>query len=102
MTSPDCSPATILSVERCDPRRLIRDAFAGAAGWQPRELFLAWLLDLPPEIDAAHAAAVLLERTPSPAVDDGRGQALAALLRTTTVYPRERLDPPARAPVALH
>lgn len=92
----------VLSVERCDPKRLIRDAFAGAFDWRPRELYLAWLLALPAEIDAAHAAALLLERTPSPAADDPAGQALAELLRTTTDYPRERLDPGENARQALH
>jgi len=101
MISSEMSEPPVLSVERCDPNRLIRDAFAGASGWQPRELFLAWLLALPAEIDAAHAATVLLARARLPAADDRAGQALAELLRTTTVYPRERLSPE-RRPDPLH
>lgn len=102
MIPPELSRTPVISVERCDPERLIRDAFAGVGDWQPRELYLAWLLALPAEIDAADAAALLLERTPSPAAGDVAGQALAALLETTTSYPRERLDPQKPVLRALH
>jgi hypothetical protein len=97
--------ALVLSLEACDPRRLIRDALAGAGGtadWSARELYLAWLLDLPVEIDAAHAAALLLSRTRPPAATDRPAQDLLALLRTTTAYPRERLDPATVTRSQLH
>ena len=88
--------ALALNVEVCDPKRLIRDALGGAApgsgGWSARDRYLAWLLDLPVEIDAAHAAAVIVSRTRPPAATDHTAQDLLALLRTTTAYPRERLD----------
>ncbi len=89
--------ALVLDLEACDPKRLIRDALGGAAacsgGWSARDLYLAWLLDLPVEIDAAHAAAVIISRTRPPATFDHAAQDLLALLRTTTAYPRERLEP---------
>jgi hypothetical protein len=99
-------PARALNVEACDPKRLIRDALGGAApgsgGWSARDLYLAWLLDLPVEIDAAHAAAVLISRTRPPATSDHAAQDLLALLRTTTAYPRERLDSAAADRSQLH
>lgn len=86
----------VLSVDACDPKHLIRDALSGGdAGeaWSARELYLAWLMNLPIEIDAAHAAALLLERAESPASQSRSVLDLLALLRTTTAYPRERLEP---------
>ena len=49
----------VLSVDACDPQHLIRDALGGGdAGeaWSARELYLAWLMNLPIEVDAAHSA----------------------------------------------
>lgn len=93
MPSTDCPTAPpVLSLEICDPRRLIRDALEGPAGWSPKELYLAWLLALPGEIDAAHAAALLLHRITSIARHPA-ARHLMELLETTTAYPRERLDP---------
>ena len=93
MPSADCrSQPSLLSLERCDPKRLIRDALEGPSGWSPKELYLAWLLALPGEIDAAHAAALLLHRITRTAADPAQRR-LVELLRTTTAYPRERLDP---------
>lgn len=83
----------ILSVDNCDPKRLIRDALEDDSGWSPKDRYLAWLLNLPVEIDAAHAAALLLERTLTPCAGNRAAHDLLALLRTTTAYPRERLDP---------
>ena len=98
MLSPERHAALVLSLEACDPKRLIRDALgdAGSAvpgGWSARDLYLAWLLDLPMEVDAAHAAALLLSRIGPPPATDRAVQDLLALLRTTTAYPRERLEP---------
>ncbi|MEZ5862499.1 MAG: hypothetical protein R3D28_26590, partial [Geminicoccaceae bacterium] len=63
MPSTDCRTSPpILSLETCDPKGLIRGALAGAPGWSPRELYLTWLMALPGEIDAAHAAALVLDR----------------------------------------
>jgi hypothetical protein len=88
--------ALVLNVESCDPKRLIRDALGGAApgsgGWSA----------LPVEIDAAHAAAVLISRTRPPATSDHAAQDLLALLRTTTAYPRERRDAAAANRSQLH
>ncbi len=93
MPPTDCrSQPSLLSLEACDPKRLIRDALAGAGGWSPKELYLAWLLALPGEIDAAHAAALLLHRLTGSAADPAQRR-LVELLETTTAYPRERLDP---------
>ena len=86
----------VLSVDSCDPQHLIRGALDGGdAGdaWSARELYLAWLMNLPIEIDAAHAAAVLLERAAAPPGLSGPVLDLLGLLRTTTGYPRERLEP---------
>jgi hypothetical protein len=105
MLTPERRAELVLSIETCDPQRLIRDALAGAVtagGWSPRELYLAWLLNLPAEIDAAHAAALLLKRTRPPAADDRAARALLALLRTTTAYPRERLEPGSTVAARLH
>ncbi len=107
MLTPERRAALVLDLEACDPKRLIRDALAGAGpagpgGWTPRELYLAWLLNLPVEIDAAHAAALLLRRTRPPAAGDSTAQDLLALLRTTTAYPRERLEPVVASRSQLH
>jgi hypothetical protein len=104
MLTPERRAGLVLSIETCDPQRLIRDALASGAagGWSPRELYLAWLLNLPAEIDAAHAAALLLERTRPPKLDDRAARALVELLRTTTAYPRERLEPGRAAGSRLH
>jgi len=104
LTSERCA-ALVLSLEACDPKRLIRDALAGAESdptWSAHELYLAWLLDLPVEIDAAHAAALLLSRTRPPAATDRPAQDLLALLRTTSDYPRERLEPATITRSQLH
>ena len=85
----------VLSVESCDPQHLIRDALGGGdadEAWSARELYLAWLMNLPIEIDAAHAAALLLERAAALPGRSGPVLDLLALLRTTTAYPRERLE----------
>ncbi len=93
MPSTDCRTAPqILSLETCDPRGLIRGALAGAPGWSPKELYLAWLMALPGEIDAAHAAALLLNRVAGTASGPA-ARGLIELLESTTAYPRERLDP---------
>ncbi len=105
MLTPERRAELVLSLEACDPKRLIRDALAGldaAPSWSARELYLAWLLDLPVEIDAAHAAALLLSRTRQPAASDRTAQDLLALLRTTTAYPRERLEPATVSRSQLH
>jgi len=107
MLTPERRAALVLSLEACDPKRLIRDALAGVSAgqaetWSARELYLAWLLDLPVEIDAAHAAALLLSRTRPPAATDRPAQDLLALLRTTTDYPRERLEPATITRSQLH
>jgi hypothetical protein len=107
MLTPERRAELVLDIEACDPKRLIRDALAGDAGsepasWSARELYLAWLLDLPVEIDAAHAAAVLLSRTRRPPATTRPAQDLLALLRTTTAYPRERLDPATITRSQLH
>jgi hypothetical protein len=105
MLTPERRAALVLNLEVCDPKRLIRDALAGAdqaGGWSARDLYLAWLLNLPVEIDAAHAAALLISRTRPPATGDRAAQDLLALLRTTTAYPRERLEPAAVSRSQLH
>jgi hypothetical protein len=107
MLTPERRAALVLNLEACDPKRLIRDALAGTGpaedgGWTPRELYLAWLLNLPAEIDAAHAAAFLISRTRPPAATHRAAQDLLALLRSTTAYPRERLDPVATRRSQLH
>ena len=105
MLTPERRAVLVLSLEACDPKRLIRDALAGVdtdPTWSPRELYLAWLLDLPVEIDAAHAAALLLSRTRQHAAGDRPAQDLLALLRTTTDYPRERLEPAGITRSQLH
>lgn len=102
MPSTDCRTATpILSLETCDPRGLIRGALAGAPGWSPKELYLAWLMALPGEIDAAHAAALVLDRVAGKASGPA-ARGLIELLESTTAYPRERLDPGAAARRRLH
>ena len=107
MLTPEKRAELALSLEACDPRRLIRDALGGAGSahagsWSARELYLAWLLDLPVEIDAAHAAALLISRTCPPATGDRAAQDLLGLLRTTTAYPRERLQPATVSRSQLH
>lgn len=107
MLTPERRAELILNLEACDPQRLIRDALAGIGpedwrGWTPREIYLAWLLNLPVEIDAAHAAALLLSRTRPPAPGHRAAQDLLALLRSTTAYPRERLEPVATRRSQLH
>ncbi len=99
--------ALALNIEACDPKRLIRDALGGAGpatpgGWSARELYLAWLLDLPVEIDAAHAAALLLRRIGPPVAGDQPARDLLALLESTTAYPRERLEPGSTNRSRLH
>jgi hypothetical protein len=98
-------PTPVLSVDACDPQHLIRGALGGGdAGetWSARELYLAWLMNLPNEIDAAHAAALLLERAVALPGRSGPVLDLLALLRTTTAYPRERLEPGPACRSRLH
>lgn len=68
----------------------------GRARGSPRlvaqELYLTWLMALPGEIDAAHAAALVLDRVAGTASGPA-ARGLIELLETTTAYPRERLDP---------
>lgn len=98
-------PTPVLSVDACDPQHLIRGALGGddaSEAWSARELYLAWLMNLPIEIDAAHAAALLLERAAAPPSRSGPVLDLLALLRTTTAYPRERLAPRPACRSPLH
>jgi hypothetical protein len=94
-----------LSIESCDPQRLIRNALeadGNRGGWSARELYLIWLMALPIEIDAAHAAALLLERSGGCPAGDQAARDLLALLRTTSAYPRERLEPQPVCAARLH
>ena len=107
MLTPEKRAELVLSLEACDPKRLIRDALGGAGSgraedWSARDLYLAWLLNLPVEIDAAHAAALLISRTRPPATGDRAARDLLDLLRTTTAYPRERLEPATVSRSQLH
>lgn len=94
----------VLSIDSCDPQHLIRDALGGdqSETWSAKELYLAWLMNLPLEVDAAHAAALLLERAANPQCRSEPARALLALLRTTTAYPRERLEPGSGSKSRLH
>ncbi len=80
-----------LTVERCDPEAMVKDALAlpGEAGAE--ELFVAWVLRLPVEIDAADAAVVLLHAYRDLPRRGGLGRRVSALLREAQSYPRERL-----------
>lgn len=66
-----------------------------------RDIYLAWLLHLPADIDPSLAATALLAKVEGPA-GTGAGEAahLRALLEETVSWPREVLAamPPARGP----
>jgi len=85
----------VLSIDRCDPHHLIRDALCSVQSetWSANELYLAWLMNLPLEVDAADAEALLLGHAAKAERQSESILALLALLRTTTAYPRERLEP---------
>ncbi|MCB1884096.1 MAG: hypothetical protein KDG89_08900 [Geminicoccaceae bacterium] len=67
--------------ERLDPSGVIAAGLKGELAHPARDVFLAWVMALPPEVDAAGAAAVLLRAyrpDPSP---------LAALLEEAAAAP---------------
>jgi len=99
--TPD-QPSPVLSLERCDPDGLIRQAIASEAGPSSRDVFLVWLLRLPHEVDAAQAAGLLLVAYDGLFAGRDRGLALQALLEETTSYPRERLDTSRSRQTVLH
>jgi hypothetical protein len=90
--SPSSSPQVFpLSVERCDPEAMVKDALALPGEGRAEDLFVAWVLRLPVEIDAADAATVLLHAYRDLPRRGGLGRRVSALLHEAQAYPRERL-----------
>jgi hypothetical protein len=66
-----------------------------AAGWTAHDLFLAWLLALPGEVDPSFVATAVLARIEAlrpPGPCAGELARLAALLEEATRWPRPVLD----------
>lgn len=76
-----------LLLERCDPDAVLRSSLNRVAASEVHTIFLAWLLRLPTDVDAAAAATMILHH-----VDRGKTRTpLGRLLEETAQYPRERL-----------
>ncbi|MEO1017326.1 MAG: hypothetical protein AAFY56_06490 [Pseudomonadota bacterium] len=76
-----------LLLERCDPDAVLRSALNRVSAAEVHTIFMAWLLRLPVDVDAAAAASLVLhsvERSKS-------STPLGRLLEETARFPRERL-----------
>jgi len=98
------TPANIVLFPLCDRRGLVsqmlRDADSAAALIEPENLFFAWLLDLPVDIDPAQAAraviaACALDLYPIEPGQQGRRKLYELLLNACG--PAGRPDPTARS-----
>ncbi len=61
--NPSCGPAQLILFPLCDSRGLVSQSLSANSTVPEQEaqnLFFAWLLDLPAEIDAAAAASAML------------------------------------------
>ena len=58
--TPSSDPSEPLTLEQCDPQKVIAQALCCPLEFRPHDVFLAWVMALPVEVDAAEAARILL------------------------------------------
>jgi hypothetical protein len=79
-----------LSADQADPEGLLRAAFAHDRGHAARDILLAWLMSLGPEIDPARAARTMLPQ------GDRLPGTIGGELAEIACWPSDRLDAYAR------
>lgn len=84
------APIRVALFPGCDPLRILSDALETDADAQasPKDILMGWLLSLPSRVDPAHAAAaVLLSRAASTAIDASPQGRLIGLLLEVRRHP---------------